>query len=351
MAGRLAQVNNVIVQFCTMARLGHLALLPCKLDAGRRSCWWTAGRCVARTQFCMMMGHLCGSQSPPAALDTARRWMALDAARWWMEDPWRQFPSSQDNRSMLRCRLFCSTMQTLGPRTASIGGPWLAALQSRNADSMLIVSAHPTCCQPDARRGLSLLMFPYVCLPWLNNCPLLAARCVGWLLCCFGRHALPRRTTSMAPTCWTSLVDHGPEQIGPLLGPGTSIGDNNRVPMLKPHAAPLLSTLDSPMLGQAYADPCPSTSSILCRMSSPSSPCSDLRPPVSERLNVMRGLKLLMSFSVLAAVATCHQCLLLMFSVDAELLFWRLSFIHICDPSTCWCVDLFRMHFSCHPAH
>jgi hypothetical protein len=114
----------------------------------------------------MMMGHLCGSQSQPVALGTARRWMALDAARWWMEDPWRWPPSLQMISSMLRCRLFCSTMQTLGPRTVSIGGPWLAASQSRNADSMMNVFVYPTCCQPEAWRGLSLLMIPYVFLAY-----------------------------------------------------------------------------------------------------------------------------------------------------------------------------------------
>ena len=158
MAGRLVQINYFrAVQCSTAVRFGRCDLhLPCKLDAGRRSSWRTAGRCDACTQSCMMTGHLCGSRSPPAAL-------AVLLTAWWswarvllvppslgdevktsgtdvgvssdmLQWTWRGGTladgGSVEAVSVIAGNQFHFTMQTPGLRAASVGGPWLAASQS-----------------------------------------------------------------------------------------------------------------------------------------------------------------------------------------------------------------------------
>ena len=195
--------------------------LPCKLDAGRRSRWRTAGRCDARTQSCMMTGHLYGSQSPPvvwALLLTAWwswarvlfvPWRLGDevkhpaptwarvltcckgggtATRWRMEDLWWCAPSSRVFSSDTRCRL-------LALWAASVGGPWLAASQSQNAGSREDVPVHTTCWQLEDWR--SYLFVDLIFRPHAFSC-------------CTTLFLIARRTTL------TILPYHGPELMSQL---------------------------------------------------------------------------------------------------------------------------------------
>ena len=184
LAGRSDQNLYRGVQCSTTVRCGgYHPHLPCKLDAGRRSRWRTAGRCDARTQSCMMAGHLCGSRSPPVVLallltawwswarvlsvlwrlgdefkHPAPTWARVltyckgggTATRWRMEDLWRCAPSSRVFSSDTRCRL-------LARRETSVGGPWPAAWQSQNAGSREDVPVHSTCWQPEVWRGYPLV--------------------------------------------------------------------------------------------------------------------------------------------------------------------------------------------------
>ena len=119
---------------------------------------------------------------------------------------------------------------------------WIARLI---AVSMVHVSAHSTCRRPDAWTGL-----PSGDLV-LNCCPSQAARCVGWPLRSLPSHVPTCHSTPMVPTCRTTRL-MTVWLFGPLQDPATRTGDNNKVPMLKPHGA------WCQVLGQAIAVSCPS---------------------------------------------------------------------------------------------